>query len=244
MVLTVGEQHQNLEVVARLLVGGKRGFDRFGQRRAALRNDADLERLKALAKGLFVERERTLKECRSGEGHQGQPVAFGQFHEVQRGQAGAAQAVGAHVFGQHAARSVDGDDDVQSALPGFLPVKAPLWPRQRQERANDTEDHQREPYFLPQRRHANRQLCQQPGLHELGDESLFPAPGPAQKPHQQRHGHEQQPKHFPVGESHLRVVGRGWVVGRKNGPQPSNNPPPTTNHQRFTAICAILCDSR
>ena len=102
MVLAVGEQHQGL-VVLSLLERRLRGFNRLGQRRPAHRDDADHERIDALAKGVVIEREGTLQKRRAGEWNQREPVAFGQLHQIEGGQFGAREAIGPHVLGQHAA---------------------------------------------------------------------------------------------------------------------------------------------
>ena len=135
VVLAVGEQHEHLVVVA-FLEGGQGSLDRFGDGRAALRDDVHVQRLDALAEGRVVNGQRALQEGAAGEGDQAEAVGLGALHQVQRGQLGARQAVGRDVLRQHALRGVNGDDDVQPALLDFLPVKAPLRPRQRQDQAD------------------------------------------------------------------------------------------------------------
>ena len=151
VVLAVGEQHQHLVVVA-FLEGGQGRLDGLGERRAALGDRVHVERLDALPEGRVVDRQRALQEGAAGEGHQAEPVGLGPLHQIQRGQFGARQPVGRDVLRQHALGGVDGHDDVQSALLDFLPVKAPLRPRQRQNQAGHRQDQAAQPDLLARRR--------------------------------------------------------------------------------------------
>ena len=98
---------------------------------------------------LLVERERALEKRRAGERDQGEPVVFRLLHQVERGEFGAREAIGLHVFRQHAARGVDGHHDVETALFGLLLIETPLRPGQCQHRAGDRENDQGEPELLP-----------------------------------------------------------------------------------------------
>jgi len=100
-----------------------------------VRNDADLERIHSLAKGLVIKSEWRLQESGAGKCHQSKAITPGQPHQIKGGQFRLFQPIRGHVLRQHAARSVDGDNDVEPSLFGFLPGKTPLRPGQRDEQA-------------------------------------------------------------------------------------------------------------
>jgi hypothetical protein len=72
------------------------------------------------------ERQRALQERAAGECDQPEPITLSQAHQIERGKFRALKAIRLNVVGQHALRSVDGDDKVESALPGFFKAETPL----------------------------------------------------------------------------------------------------------------------
>ena len=69
VIFAVGEQHQDLVVVTFVFEGAQNCLNGFGQGRAALGNDADLEGVDALPEGLVIERERALQKRSAGKSH-------------------------------------------------------------------------------------------------------------------------------------------------------------------------------
>ena len=202
VVLAVGEQDEDLVVVA-FFVGGERGLNGFGNSRPALGDGVHVESLDALAEGRVVNGKRALQERAARKGDEPEAVRLRALHQVQRGQLGPRQAVGRDVLRQHAFRGVYGNHDVQPTLLDFLPIKAPLRPRQRQDEADDGEDQAAQTYLLSRGRNADGQRRQEPCLDELGEQALPHAGRPPEEGRQGGRNDQQQPEHLWVGEGHL-----------------------------------------
>ena len=182
--------------------GNLPALNRLGKRSAALGNDVHIERLDALPEGRVVNGQRALQESAAGKGHQAEAIRAGPLHEVEGGKFGACQAVGCNVLRQHALRGVYGNHDVQTALLDFLPVIAPLRPRQGQNQANDRQDQATGTHLLAGGRNADRQARQKPGLDKLRQQLLPHALRAPKKDQESRRNHQQQPEDMGVGEGH------------------------------------------
>ena len=169
MVFAVGEEHEHFMIVLALFKRRQRSSDGGGKGCAALWNDADIEGLDALAKSLVVEGEGRLQKGGAGKSHQAKPVVPGLLHQVEGGQFRLFQAIRRNVLGQHAARGVHGDDDVQPFLFCLLPGKTPLGPGQGQQHAGHGGGQQGEAKGLAARGNAHQQIGQQTRLDELPD---------------------------------------------------------------------------
>ena len=103
------------------------------------------------------------------------------LQQVERGELGAGEAVGGDILSEHALGSVNGHDDVQSTLPGFLPGEPPLRPRQRDDEQGGGGDQTGPGESSPRQRNTGGQGCQKPRFDELRHQPLLPAPGPPKK---------------------------------------------------------------
>src|SRR5207237_5896135 len=105
--------------------------------RAAARDDADMDRVEALAEGALVERERALDEGAAGEGDEAGAVAPELRQQVLDGELRAAEAVRLHVAREHAARGVERDDEIDALAVHLLPAEAPHGSPEREGEAED-----------------------------------------------------------------------------------------------------------
>lgn len=148
LVFAVGDEDDDFVVVAFFFEGFQARVDGVAEGGAALRDDADVEGVDALAEGVVIEGERALQKGGAGEGDEAEAVGAGELHEVEGGEFGALEAVGFEVFGEHAARGVDGDEDVEAALAGLFPAEAPLRPGEREDEKDHGDDEEAEAEFL------------------------------------------------------------------------------------------------
>ena len=130
--LAVGDQHDGLMIRLAALERVQALVDGGGQRRPAARDDAHLDGVERFQERARVERQRALEKSRAGERHQGQTVAARFRHQVTHRQLGARQPVRLHVGGEHAARGVERDDQVDPLAPHLLPAKTPHRSRERE----------------------------------------------------------------------------------------------------------------
>jgi hypothetical protein len=72
-------------------------------------------------------------------------------------------------LGEHAARGVNRDQDIEPALPGLFPGETPLRLRQSHENRRHGRDQQGAANFLAQGRDTDGQVGQQSGLDKPGD---------------------------------------------------------------------------
>ena len=193
VVFTVGHQYKHLVVVLLLFERPQRLVDRLADGGAALRDDVGGERVDALHEGVAVDRQWALQERRAGEGDQAKPVALGQAHQVEHGQLGPLEPVRALVGGQHTARSVHGDENVEAAHLGLLQLVATLGPGQRDEQQQHDPDQQAELGLAPGRGEAKRELFHEVRVDEAGHALAPPPPRPAEEEAQQRHDECRQP---------------------------------------------------
>ena len=127
MVLSVGEHHQHLVVLLSAFLDGRaRGLDCFRNRCSTLRQQGGIENVQVLAKRIFIHGHRHLKESRTGESHQSNPIRSRKTTEVERSELCFGQPIGGDILRQHAARGVDRNDNVQSPLFDLLIAKSPL----------------------------------------------------------------------------------------------------------------------
>ncbi len=126
VVLTIGKDHQYPVVVGVLLESFHRRVDCFCQGGSSLGHDVDADGIQTLSKGVFIECQWALKKCSPGKGYQPQSIGFGQFDQIHGGQFSPFQSIGDHILSQHAARSVDCNQDIDTALFGFFPSETPL----------------------------------------------------------------------------------------------------------------------
>src|SRR6185312_12953681 len=75
VILAVGDEDERLVLALTALEGVERNVDRSPERRAAARDDADVERGEALGDRAVVERQRALHEGTPGEGDEPDTVA-------------------------------------------------------------------------------------------------------------------------------------------------------------------------
>src|ERR1051325_4999876 len=107
VIFAIGENDQYLVILAFLSgKGGDGRLNRFGDGSSALRNDRCIECINILAKRLVVEGEGTLQEGGAGKCNQAEAIIFGEAQQIERGQFCAREAIGGHIGGEHAARSV------------------------------------------------------------------------------------------------------------------------------------------
>ncbi len=127
------------------------GVDRRRERRAALRDDADVDGVQALREGSVVERERTLHEGGAGERDQSDAVAVQLADEILNRELGARQSIRLDVGGEHAARGVEGDDEVDAFALDLLPAKAPQRAAERERQRQHRGDEERGTHETPAR---------------------------------------------------------------------------------------------
>ena len=156
VIFAIGKEHHNSMIVVTFLESSQRGADGGRQGGAALGHDADRNGTDRLLEGLIVRVRGACRKPLAGENHQAEAVRFCQPHQVNRSQFGAFQAVGGNVPRQHAARSVQGHDDVQALEMGFLPGEPPLRTGQGQQEAGQGGDHQPHAELFPRGRNADR----------------------------------------------------------------------------------------
>src|SRR5262245_5455311 len=166
--LAVGDQHDRLMARLAPLEGVEAGVDRSGQRGATARDDADLDRVEALEERAGIEGKRTLQERRAREGHQREPIAASLVDQVADGELGARQAVRLHVGGEHAARRVECDHEVDALPLHLLPAEAPHGAGQGQDHERRRGDEQARPQRPPARIDVGRHGRLQRRRHELG----------------------------------------------------------------------------
>ena len=221
VVLPVREQHQDFVIVA-FLESRQRRLNRFRDGRAALGNDIDVERFDALAEGRVVNGQRALQERAAGKRHQAQPVRPRPLHQLERRQLRARQPVGRDVFRQHALRGVNRDHNIQAPQPHFLPIKAPLRPRQRHDQADHRQHQAPRANLLPPCGNAHRQRRQQPCLDELCQQPLPRAASPPEEAQQRRRNRQQQPKHVGIREGQGNLLQRVCRrrISRSSTPRP------------------------
>src|SRR4029453_2730958 len=128
--VTLAVRDQDDRLVARFapFEGVEAGVDGGGERRSPTRDDAHLDRVEALEERPGVQRQRTLEERGARERHQSEAVAARFVPEVADGALRPRQPVGLDVRGQHAARRVEGDHEVDALAPDLLPPEAPHGP--------------------------------------------------------------------------------------------------------------------
>ena len=207
VVLAVAEQDENLMVFGIILESGERGFDGSGDVGAALGQRSYVERVQALLESAVVHGQRADEKRHAGETDEAEAVGAGQLHQVLGGELGASKAVGRDVFGQHALGGVNGYNDVQPALLGFLPVEAPLRLRQREDQGNYGGDKQGVAELPARRGDASGQADEQARFDELAQEPLALAPGPDEKGDQRRRHQQEEPEHFRPFKAELVHAG-------------------------------------
>ena len=136
LVFAVGEQDENLVVVALFLINVRRGANGFGDVGPPVRDQADLERVHVLEEGGFVQGQRALQEGAARENDQAEPVGFRLGRQIVGGEFRPGEAVRRDVRRQHAAREIDGDDNIEPVLAGFLPLEAELRAGEAEEQAS------------------------------------------------------------------------------------------------------------
>jgi hypothetical protein len=126
VVLAVGDEHDRLVLTLPSLQSRQALVDRGRQRRAATRDQVDVDRIEALREDAEVQGERTLHERGPRECDESDAVAAQLVQEVPQGELRAGEPVRLDVHGQHAARRVECDDEVDAFPTHLLPAKAPL----------------------------------------------------------------------------------------------------------------------
>ena len=166
-IFSIGDQDQNLVIIVAFFEGALGGINRLGQRGAALRNDVHIEGLHALAEGLVIQRQRTLQKGAPSEGDKAVPFGLRHPFQIECCELSAPQPVRSHVGGQHAARGVDGNHDVQAARARLFPAESNLRAGQDHNEQGHRHHQQGHPSLLPPRRQAHGQVGQQPRRDKL-----------------------------------------------------------------------------
>ena len=142
------------------------GGDGGGDVGSAFGNDIGIELSERIDDGRVIQRERRLEEGGAGEGHQPDPVAFQEAHQILREKFRPREAVGSDVGRQHAARGINRHDDVAALLFHLLLGKTVAGLGERDE--GEREDGQHEERTEDPASHADRscELAEQPwGYH-------------------------------------------------------------------------------
>lgn len=148
VIFAVGEEDESLVVSDAVLQSVSSDANGMGEGGAALGHDFRAKGLDVLSEGLVVTGQWALQVGSAGEGDQGESIAMTEPGEVEGGEFGAGEAGGGDVGGEHAAGSVDGDDEVEAALADLMPFIAPLGPGKGKHGAEGSEAEKREPKFL------------------------------------------------------------------------------------------------
>ena len=202
VVLAVGHQHEHLVVVLLLFKRPQRLADRLADGGAALRDDVGGEGVDVLHEGVAVDRQRALQKRGAGEGDQAKAVALGQAHQVEHGQLGPLEPVRGLVGGQHTARGVHGNEDVEAAGLGFLQLITALWPGQGDKEQQHDAEQQGQLGLAPGRGETKRELFHEVGVDEACHPLAPPPPRPAKEEAQQRHDQRRQPQNLGMFKMH------------------------------------------
>ena len=187
-----------LAALERLEAGGDRG----AEVRAAARDDADVDRVEALAEGALVERERALDEGAAGERDETGAVALELRQQVLDGELRAAEAVRLHVGREHAARGVEGDDEIDALAMHLLPAKAPHGSSEREGEAEDRSANQHGTRRPPAPVDVGSDGRQQRCGDERRERALAPPPRPEEEGGERWHEQEGHEAHRVAPENH------------------------------------------
>ena len=138
-VLPISDENDDLEIV----VGGESGFRLLDRRRevgASVGDDVGIHRVEGLEKGVVVEGEGALKKGAAGEGDEADAVPLKLVHKVLNRELGPDEPVGLDILREHAARGVEGEDNVDPPAMALGPGVAPL----RAGKGEKEEDHPEE----------------------------------------------------------------------------------------------------
>src|SRR6185436_11635845 len=104
--------------------------------------------------------------------------------QVKRGELRARETIRRDIRREHAARSINCNNDIQSALPRLLVREAPLWSRQDEHEQATCNNEHSHPNLLTTGRDSNREMRQETRLHEFGDQLPPLTPGPPEECHE------------------------------------------------------------
>ena len=143
-------------------------LDRAGQVRSLARDEIRVERVQRLTESVIIKRQRAQRERAAGEWDQADAIAFQAGHKIDDAEARAFQAVGSEVLGQHAARGIHGEKNIDAPAFHLMPLEALSRPGDRHEH----QPHRQQPqpaFEIPQPwRESLGQTQPEPRMNHLG----------------------------------------------------------------------------
>ncbi len=133
--------------------------DRSADIGSAPGNQIRIEGGERLLKDGAVQRHRALQERIARESDDARSVACEFPDQITHGQFRSAEAVRRQIVGGHAARGVDGEQDVEPLALGLFEVRTPPWSRRCDKEAHHPDGQKRNFGRASPRRKARRELC-------------------------------------------------------------------------------------
>ena len=170
--------------------------------RAAARDDADLDRVQALAEGALVERQRALHERAAGERDESGAVALELRQQVLDGELCPPEAVRLHVRREHAPRRVERDDQVDALAVHLLPAESPHGPGECEDEGQDRAAEERRPERASSPIDVGRHHGEERRGDEGGERALAASRRPDEERRQQRHEQQRREARRVAPEDH------------------------------------------